>query len=113
MLGSDPMRQLFMILFFNSICWEVHPLCLALPYTFGRDDKATQTEKQLKPKAAPRLPATPVNVLAFSADGKLLAIAGSDLRLFELSTGRELGRAAWTSHCRCRHLAFSPDGRRL
>lgn len=73
------------------------------------DDKPVQTEKQANPK----LPATPVNMLAFSPDGKLLAIAGEKLRLYDLATGRELSRLGWPSGSHCRHLAFSPDGRRI
>jgi hypothetical protein len=64
-------------------------------------------------KPEPKLPATPVNMLAFSPDGKLLAIAGENLRLHDLATGRELSRLGWPSGSHCRHLAFSPDGRRI
>jgi hypothetical protein len=61
---------------------------------------------------------TEVEILAFSPDGKTLAIGnwcrmeGNDppLRLWEIVTGQERGRLSAGSQHRVRALAFSPDG---
>jgi hypothetical protein len=87
--------------------------CLGLAEPSGGDDNPDPSDTQAKPKAASQLPATPVNMLAFSPDGKFLAIADENLRLYDLATGRELSRLGWPSGSQCRHLAFSPDGRRI
>jgi WD40 repeat protein len=58
------------------------------------------------------IPADSYTVVAYSPDGCLLATARSAPKLYELISGGKLGAAteeAWG----CRHLAFSPDGRRL
>jgi hypothetical protein len=79
----------------------------------ARDEKPVQTDQQAKPKGTCQIPVTAYHVLAFSPDGKLLAIAGENLRLYDLATGRELSRLGWPSASYCRHVTFSPDGRRI
>lgn len=54
-------------------------------------------------------------VLAFSPDGKLLAVETGDavVRLLNPDTGREYGRLEDPNHDRASGLAFSPDGSQL
>jgi WD40 repeat protein len=53
--------------------------------------------------------------LAFSPDGKLLALSGDGpvVRVVETDTGKELGRRPAPAYSRVFCLAFSPDGKRL
>jgi WD40 repeat protein/tRNA A-37 threonylcarbamoyl transferase component Bud32 len=53
--------------------------------------------------------------MAFSADGKQLAVAdaGDEVRLLDAQTGRLLRRIAPGKYTPQRRMAFSPDGRRL
>ncbi len=88
-------------------------LCLPLTQSAASDDVAGKTNNQVRPRLVSRIQTTAYHALAFSPDGKLLATAEYDLRLYELGTGRQLARADWTTDSRCRHLAFSPDGRRM
>ncbi len=49
--------------------------------------------------------------LALSPDGKILAVAGSGVQLWQTATGQRIGRALpAVSHGRYRAVAFSPDG---
>jgi WD40 repeat protein len=50
-------------------------------------------------------------VVRYSPDGKLLAVAGSELRLLEAGTGRP--RLAWGDGTVTGSVAFAPDGRRV
>jgi WD40 repeat protein len=59
-----------------------------------------------------------IGAVAFSADGKTIAIQGSggrdpsaEIRLFDVTTGRELRKLSSTGHGRS--LGFSPDGKVL
>jgi outer membrane protein assembly factor BamB len=88
-------------------------LCQPLTKSAASDDLAGKGSNQAKAKLVSRIHATPYHALAFSPDGKLLATAEDDLRLYDLGTGRQLARAAWTTDSTCRHLTFSPDGRRM
>jgi WD40 repeat protein len=88
-------------------------LCLGLAEPATADDTPAQSDKKAKPNPVSRIPATPYHVLAFSPNGKLLATAEDEVRLYDLAAGRELARVHWDSDSRCRHLAFSPDGRQL
>jgi WD40 repeat protein len=56
-----------------------------------------------------------VAALAFSPDGKLMAVAGGRLRLWELATGRDLSAPLLKEGKRVttRTVAFSPDGKLL
>jgi WD40 repeat protein len=63
----------------------------------------------------PRTPPTGAGPLAFSSDGKILAIAHSfrEVRLIETATGRELATLAAPEPHPIRCLCFRPDGQQL
>jgi WD40 repeat protein/Flp pilus assembly protein TadD len=52
-------------------------------------------------------------VTAFSPDGKQLAVAGTQVRLFDLVTGRKTAQLGGKQASPTTELAFSPDGQRL
>ncbi len=68
-----------------------------------------------KPSDLLRVFSGEISAVAFAPDGTTVAIGDKQLRLWDLSTGRELSR----SECRfercedCQFLAFSPDGAQL
>lgn len=52
-------------------------------------------------------------VTAFSPDGKILAVVGFDLRLWNLGTGRQLGRALLPSDFDTNGVVFTLDGKTM
>lgn len=93
-----------------SLQWAPRGMQLALGYANG----------EVRILSGPRLPlvrhwsvARPINTLAWSADGTLLAVTaiGHPLRLYEVGSGAPVGqiRTGWDTN----QVAFSPDGQSL
>jgi len=86
-------------------------MCLGLAGPSVGDDNTKPSDTQVNPKAVSLIPA--YDVLAISPDGKFMAATDGSLHLYDLANGRELARLGWPSKSWCRHIAFSPDGRRI
>ncbi|HMC65649.1 MAG TPA: hypothetical protein VKI65_11985, partial [Gemmataceae bacterium] len=92
---------------------EFHPDCMALS-RHGLLTGAGGTAIRLLDVATGKAPPRPeghlgtVSSLGFSPDGKMIASASSDIRLWEAATGREIRRLPGRAT-----VAFSPDGSKL
>jgi WD40 repeat protein len=88
-------------------------LCLRPPELLPGDEKPNPGDPQAISDVTLRISSTPWHVLALSPDGKLLATAEDELRLYDIASGRKLACLDWPKDSRCRRLTFSPDGRRI